>query len=530
MLRTKGFSIRTMVCALVVATVVITLGISLLISYRNEKNSLMTMNFQLNHMYTTKISDTVNELFASMKQNLKYNAEHIAKGGLSRPDLDEQVKLIQQTNPMYKAVVVVDKTGKVISIASETDTGLKGKTIETVGAKQALQERKPLISEPYISAANQLIIMVSHPLWGADGEYLGYIGGTIRLHETNLLNTILGDVAQSGNGTYAYVVSASGALLYHPDKSRIGERDIVNPIFAEMLSGHSGVKRIVNSRGVDMLASYTYMKETGWGVVTQTPTDVILTASKRPILRVALYMAPILVLLLLVIYWLIGKMSEPLTKLSNFASVLLTSKSVRDEVPRIHSWNSEANAMHRAFVLAVGQIRRRFDHLSLEAQTDPLTGLYNRRTMDLYIRTWIAEELPFVIMVLDLDHFKQVNDTYGHEMGDEVLRFLAANMQAQFEANHICCRYGGEEFVVLLPETGLETALIYAQNLRTIMEETDSPVGRPVTLSMGIARYPDTAQDAAVLFRDADEALYRAKHLGRNRVETANTAASAHML
>ncbi|WP_308636832.1 sensor domain-containing diguanylate cyclase [Paenibacillus silvisoli] len=530
MLRAKGFSIRTMVSALIVLSVLITLSISLLISYHNEKNSLITMSFQLNQMYTTKIGDTVNELFAGMKKNLQVNAESIATAGIDRPDLNERVMLIQRANPMYKTVLVVDKAGKVVSISPDAKPPLLGKTIASEGSKQALKERRPLISEPYISAAGALVIMVSHPLWDEDGQYLGYIGGTIRLHEPNLLNTILGDATASGNGTYAYVVSASGTIIYHPDKSRIGDHSFANPIFADMLSGHSGSKRILNSRGVDMLASYTYMKETGWGVVSQTPTAVVLEASKRPILRVALYMVPILLLLLLVIYWLIGKMSEPLAKLAQFAVVLQSSKMAREEVPRIHSWNSEANAMHRAFVLAVNHIRRRFDHLSLEAQTDPLTGLFNRRTMDLYINTWIAQELPFVILVLDLDRFKQVNDTFGHERGDDVLRFLASAMKSQFNEDQICCRFGGEEFVVLLPETELDAAMAQAQKLRAGMEKTDSPIGRPVTLSMGVARFPDTAQDAAGLFRVADEALYRAKHLGRNRVELAAAASPALVL
>lgn len=480
----------------------------------------------MNAMYTSKIAVTVNELFIAQKASMKVYAEQIGKHW-ELADLDEQATYIKRTNSMFNTIVVIDKNGVLRSISPEQSPPLKQKKINTQGTLQALKERKPLISEPYISAASSLIVMISHPVYDANGEYLGFIGGTIRLHESNLLNAILGEreKAVASGSSYSYVVSATGVLLYHPNKNRIGEHVLRNPVVSDLVAGRSGAKRILNLEGVDMLSSYSYIKETGWGIVSQTPTDTVLEAAKRPMMHIATYVISIMLVILLAIYWVIGRMSQPLAKLAQYAALLSTTKSLHADVPRIHSWNSEANALHRAFVMAVSRIRMQLDHLSLEAQTDALTGLNNRRTMDKYIGTWLAREIPFTIMLLDLDHFKQVNDNYGHEKGDEVLKFLAANMRALFEENHICCRYGGEEFVVLLPEASEDEAVRRANKLRHFMSETSSPVGRPVTLSIGLARYPDTAQDADALFRSADEALYRAKHLGRNRIESASSAA-----
>lgn len=526
MIRTQGLSTRFMVSGIVVLSVLITVVISLITSYRSEKDSLISMSFQMNSIYASKIAGTVNELFVAEKASMQEHALQVAKHW-NKADLDELSSYIQRTNPMFNTIVVIDKNGIMRSFSSEAATPqLKGKKIATEGTLQALKERKPLISEPYVSAAHALIVMVSHPVFNAQGGYLGFIGGTIRLHESNLLNAILGQQggagskAGTGNGSYSYVVSATGALLYHPDKSRIGQHVLSNPVFSELAAGRSGTKRVTNSVGVDMLASYSYIKETGWGIVSQTPTAIVLKDAMRPMVHIASYVVSIMLVILLAIYWLIGRMSQPLAKLAQYAAMLSTTKSLQADVPRIHTWNREANALHRAFVMAFNRIRTQIDHLSLEAQTDALTGLNNRRTMDKYIGTWLQREIPFTIMLLDLDHFKQVNDSYGHEKGDEVLKFLASSMHALFEENHICCRYGGEEFVVLMPEADEDEVIRFASQLRRFMAETNSPVGRPVTLSIGIARYPDTAQDVEALFRSADEALYRAKHLGRNRIES----------
>ncbi|BBH23700.1 sensor domain-containing diguanylate cyclase [Paenibacillus baekrokdamisoli] len=519
MKRRKGFTLRFMVSFLVVLSVLLTLTLSALVGYRNEKQSLFSMTLQLNQTYSNRIADTVNEVFLSMRESLEVTGEYLSKD-LSRPDLDQQLDLFRRSHSNFTGSLIVDKTGYVLSTSPNT-LDLKGKKLTTVGAQQALRERKPLISEPYIGTTKALIIMVSQPLFDSNNQYLGYIGGTMRLHGSNLMNTLLGNSTDRKNGSYAYVVSSTGVLLYHPEEKRIGEKVLQNPIVRKVVAGESGAMRVINTRGVDMLASYTYIKEAGWGIVAQTPTNVVLASSRDLALRMALYTLPVLLIFLVFIYGVIGRLSAPLVVLANYAAVLSPHQSQLDEIPRINSWNAEANALHKAFGMAVNHFRNQFDHLSMVAQTDPLTGLFNRRTMGLYMEDWISKKMPFVILVLDLDKFKKVNDTYGHELGDEVLKFLAQSMRTHFEKDHVCCRYGGEEFVILLPAAELDTAARYAETIRAVMAETDSPIGKPVTLSIGIAAYPGSALVADQLFRMADEALYRAKRLGRNRVEHA---------
>jgi diguanylate cyclase (GGDEF)-like protein len=140
--------------------------------------------------------------------------------------------------------------------------------------------------------------------------------------------------------------------------------------------------------------------------------------------------------------------------------------------------------------------------------------------MDKWISEWICGQKPFSIVMLDIDRFKQVNDTFGHQIGDEVLRFLARNMLAQLRKGDCCCRYGGEEFAILLPDTSLEEAFNIAERVRRNVENTASPTGGPITISCGVAAYPDDAETAQALLEAADNALYKAKHAGRNRTMT----------
>ncbi|WP_186438456.1 sensor domain-containing diguanylate cyclase [Cohnella terricola] len=523
----KGFRLRSTVNAIVTLTVLATMAISSFIAYSSEKQSLTHTTFQLNQVYADKISDTVNAVFANMKHGLAITGEYLAKD-LSRPDLQDYLELFQKSNSSFNSVFIIGKDGKLVE--SSNPAVKRGSLIASDGTKQALEQKRSLISEPYISAAtNKLIVMISEPLYDSEGRYSGFIGGSIWLHETNIFQTILGSAPNESDGSYAYVVSSKGILLYHPDSSRIGEKVEGNPVIDHVAAGLNGMERVVNSQGVDMLASYAYIREAGWGIVAQTPTEVVLTVASKLVLRIMLYMFPALLIFLIAIYWIIRKLSDPLVKLASFASMLSPNNSGRDELPKIHSLNYEANELHKAFGRAVRHFRYQFDNLSQEAQTDPLTGLNNRRTMDKYIKDWISMSRPFSLIILDLDHFKLVNDTFGHDVGDEVLKFLANNLRRLFNEDYKCCRMGGEEFVILVPNESIEVALHEAERIRKYMAETDSPTGGKVTLSIGVAHYPGFASNAEQLFRIADEALYRAKHQGRNRVEAAQALSPQEM-
>ena len=158
--------------------------------------------------------------------------------------------------------------------------------------------------------------------------------------------------------------------------------------------------------------------------------------------------------------------------------------------------------------------------------TDPLTGLYNLRyfltALDQEMERTERTQIATALMMIDLDHFKSINDTWGHQAGDEVLRQTARIIRDSTRRLDIQCRYGGEEFVVILPSTERRLAVQVAERLRENIEFTPiAAMGREihVTASIGIAFHSaETPCDATTLISRADELLYAAKHNGRNRV------------
>ena len=160
---------------------------------------------------------------------------------------------------------------------------------------------------------------------------------------------------------------------------------------------------------------------------------------------------------------------------------------------------------------------------------DGLTGLFNRR----YLEESLAREIarcerrgqPLAVLMLDVDHFKAFNDRHGHAMGDAALSAFARLLKAKCRAEDIACRYGGEEFTLILPETDLDTALERAEDIRAeaallrIGDPTGTMLG--ITVSIGVALMPQHGAVGVELMRAGDAALYRAKHQGRDRVAVA---------
>jgi diguanylate cyclase (GGDEF)-like protein len=161
-----------------------------------------------------------------------------------------------------------------------------------------------------------------------------------------------------------------------------------------------------------------------------------------------------------------------------------------------------------------------FDRLMMRAAQDPLTGLANRRSFEDQLRQQFAlaerTASSIALMFLDVDDFKSINDTHGHQVGDEVLQQVARVIRASVRDSDITARYGGEEFVILLPNTGAFNAALFAERTRTAIEQ--QAAGPQVTVSIGIAAYPDHAQTAEELVYNADSALYRAKGAGKNTI------------
>ena len=176
-----------------------------------------------------------------------------------------------------------------------------------------------------------------------------------------------------------------------------------------------------------------------------------------------------------------------------------------------------------ALVFNNAQLREALQEQSIR---DPLTGLFNRRymeeTLKREVRRVTRQLRPLGIIMIDIDHFKDFNDTYGHTMGDALLQNLGEFLQSHVRGEDVACRYGGEEFILIMPNTSIATAEERAEYLREAVKqlqvESDSQPSDGITLSLGIAIYPEHGRTMEAVLRAADAALYRAKQEGRDRV------------
>lgn len=179
-----------------------------------------------------------------------------------------------------------------------------------------------------------------------------------------------------------------------------------------------------------------------------------------------------------------------------------------------------AKQMHLAVGVGAGAIVK----MRAELELDPLTGVANRRALDTRLselRDAASPDEPFSVVVLDIDNFKHVNDTYGHQAGDRVLREVATRLGEHLREHDLLGRYGGEEFVAILPGTTLRRAALVAEEMRAVLERGGFGVRGGtlrVTGSFGVA-FSEGQEDPADIFRRADVAMYRAKGSGKNRVE-----------
>ncbi|MFZ8861837.1 MAG: GGDEF domain-containing protein [Thermocrinis sp.] len=211
-------------------------------------------------------------------------------------------------------------------------------------------------------------------------------------------------------------------------------------------------------------------------------------------------------------------------KEGNFSRIeLLKTEKPKDELDYLRN-----NLVDTAFTIGrlLSELEEKNRELQELAYYDPLTGLPNRRFFFEHASLIFEEvkryEKPLSLLVMDIDHFKKINDTYGHDAGDLVLKTFADVIRGIVRKSDICARFGGEEFVVLLPNTDLEGAGVLAERIRAAVSKNPVEHGSIVivfTVSIGISQYRKGMQSIDELIKEADIALYRAKEGGRNRVE-----------
>jgi len=328
------------------------------------------------------------------------------------------------------------------------------------------------------------------------------------------------------------VIDVKGTVLARKPamKELIGEK-LWNPqVIEAVLSESEGVLEIKGTDGVRWLLAHEVVTRNPDGafplrVLVTVPLNQVLAAANRALVR-DLLSTTLVMLFLLIGAWYGAEWFV----LRNVRALLRAASRVRAGDLKARTGISygaeELSQLAQAFDEMAESLQQREQKLREQAISDPLTGLYNRR----YLAELLPRELarakraakPVALILIDIDHFKRVNDSFGHSAGDVVLVAIGALLKSKVRGGDVPCRYGGEEFAVVLPETDVNSAQRRAEDIRSAIggldvDYMDKPIGG-ITASLGIALFPDHAKDTDSLLRAADEALYAAKGAGRNRL------------
>ncbi|MEX5503524.1 diguanylate cyclase [Pseudomonas putida] len=509
--------LRTLILVLCALTALVMLCASYFASYRVQRQLLIDHALEANRVYAMKLASITETFIGNAQQQLTFSA------GVQGRQLGDAAALLVETDRVlaqsmaFNSTFVIDADGVLLAVSPAPLRHLVGTHVQSPGSQEALHERRPLVSTPYLSAADNLVVALSQPMFDSNGRYLGYVGGSLYLRERNILNSLLGEHFYK-DGSYLYVVDRNRRLLYHPNSERVGTVVEGNALIDRLATLDNGTRQITNSLGVEMLAGFATVPSAGWGVVAQQPLAQTVTPLNHLILNVVGTSAPLALVGCLLLWWLAMTIARPLWQLAAGARSM-DRAGTAERLHRVRAWYFEAAELKRALLFGLNLLQERIGRLNRDAQTDPLTGLGNRRSLEFSLSLLQAEGRAFAAIVLDIDHFKRVNDNHGHEVGDQVLRRLAELMRRCCREGDLLCRTGGEEFLMLLPGASLEVATVVAERLRVTVQDTPvQPVGA-VTVSLGVARWDGEAGSEPVeALSQADRALYQAKQGGRNRV------------
>lgn len=319
------------------------------------------------------------------------------------------------------------------------------------------------------------------------------------------------------------VTDYEGKTIAHSDAEHFSteienEGDGRYKYIAEKAKDFYGTLRLTVD-GKDSVMSYSKNQKTGWIILTVQPYSQILDQVYSRIIKTILLGMLILLWLFVVAYVLAIKATRPIIQITDAADKIVQGKGQIEEI-KIET-DDEFGQMAAAF----NKIRSARDAYQMEAEIDTLTKLYNKSTTEqvgkIKLKTFSDikdNDTLMAFYIIDLDHFKEANDTYGHQFGDKVLMEFSKNLRKKFRPNDCIGRFGGDEFVVIIDNLpAMEIITRKARDIKNVALDLEVD-GRPagITASIGIAIVPQDGLDYETVFKAADEALYYVKANGRN--------------
>jgi diguanylate cyclase (GGDEF)-like protein len=470
------------------------------------------------------------------------NLEKITRGDLAHTievvavrRLKEYLKSVREKFIDYEELMVLSPNGQVIATSAKQVSALSFPP----GWQKRAQGDTPILGEAYKDTElNKMAMLIAVPIKAQDSRFLGVLAvklnfGTI---EKILNRSPLGKTGQ------AYLISQDGTLIASSRSSSSGLTKVKLPfeLSQPVSEGETALEEYPDPNGKEVIGTLRRMSQLDWGVVAQIAKEEVYAQTVRIRILTMTICLGLLLTIGLTAYFLGLIIVRPLDRLTNGAAKVAAGDL---EVKLSVVGQSEVGYLTEVFNGMVARLREGREELATINQTltkkneelrnlsitDSLTGLYNRRHFMEVLANEVARawrhKHAFSVMMIDTDHFKKYNDASGHQAGDDLLKKIGIIFKESLRKVDCAARYGGDEFIVLLPEVGSGGAFEVADRLRervaaeTLTSETKRA---PVTLSIGVAAFPEHGETLEAIVASADSALYHAKRSGRNRVVLAS--------
>lgn len=449
--------------------------------------------------------------------------------------LNDYLKSVRGKFIDYEEIVVVSTSAHTVATSANQISTLSLPPDWQLRAKSDT----PIMSEAYRDEVlNKVVLLLAVPIKAQNGRFLGVLAVKLNFHavEEILDRSPLGKTGQS------YLIAQDGTLIAgsHLNSSEIMK--VKHPFNAAHPPESDAVLlEYADFHGEEVIGVLYRMSQLEWGVVAQISKNEIYAQIMRIRILTLLICLGLFLAIGLAAYILGLTIVRPLDRLTHGAAKVAAG-DLEVKLPVVS--RGEVGYLTEAFNNMVSRLRQGQEELATingmlteknkELQvlsiTDSLTGLHNRKHFMEVLASEVARSWrnkhPFSVMMIDTDHFKKYNDTFGHQMGDALLKKIGVIFMESLRNVDYPSRYGGDEFIVLLPEVEKEKALEVAERIRglvaakTLSRDTNRVA---VTVSIGVAAFPEHGDTPEAIIASADGALYHAKRNGRNRVVLASS-------
>lgn len=466
------------------------------------------------------VSEHITELFEKNFYVLHATAVNgLVIDYLKNPQINDTQKvkfLLLDTNQIFRDKNMLGITSAEGVQLVRTDNARLVDISEREHFKQAMQG-KDFVSDVILAmSTGELTVVLTLPVKDQKNNIVGILQRNFNLAEfQNFVET------QDDEEISVIVLDRKGRIIANSDKGEDLAEDFLNDdsykFISEYVTKGSGIIR-ANVDGIDSLVSYSQNTLTDWTIVTVQPYQYILNQVYSEVIRYSLIGLFMLSIVATVAYWTSIRATRPIIEITKTANKI-ASGAANFELLTINS-KDEFGKMAEAF----NKMRKARDAYQLEAKTDKLTKLYNKATFETICRMKLSEFLNgdneglMALYIIDLDHFKEINDTKGHQFGDIVLQEFSLHLKKCFRPYDCIARFGGDEFMVIIDHLpGTEIIIRKAEMINQIARELEiDGENAKISASIGIAIIPQHGTVYEEIFKAADKSLYFVKKNGRD--------------